>query len=92
MKTIYLIYDAKQPDGAWFKAYEVPDELTLPYGYIDVAPPSELVNPRYVYGQGWVEDDSAAMESLEKENAELKSRIEMAEGALLDLADMILTR
>ena len=92
MKTIYLIYDAKQPDGTWFKAYEVPEELTLPYGYIDVAPPSELVNPRYVYGQGWVEDDSAAVESLEKENAELKARIEMAEGALLDLADMILTR
>lgn len=92
MKTIYLIYDAKQPDGTWFKAYEVPEELTLPYGHIDVAPPSELVNPRYVYGQGWVEDDSAAMESLEKENAELKARIEMAEGALLDLADMILTR
>lgn len=92
MKTIYLIYDAKQPDGTWFKAYEVPEELTLPYGYIDVAPPSELVNPRYVYGQGWVEDKDALIEELIQKNKELQDRQIMSEEALLELANMILTR
>ena len=89
MKTIYLIYDAKQPDGAWFKAYEVPEELTLPYGYIDVAPPSELVNPRYVYGKGWVEDESALVDKLTKENADLHDRLEIAEGAIIEIANSI---
>ena len=89
MKTIYLIYDAKQPDGTWFKAYEVPEELTLPYGYIDVAPPSELVNPRYAYGKGWVEDESALVDKLTKENADLHDRLEIAEGAIIEIANSI---
>lgn len=92
MKTIYLIYDAKQPDGSWFKKFEVPDSLDLPHNYIDIDPPENLINPRFIFGTGWVEDDEAVLDSLKKENADLKNRLDMTESALLDLADMLLTR
>lgn len=90
MKNIYQIFDAKQSDGNWFKKYEVPESLDLPSGYVDIDPPENLVNPRFIFGTGWVEDDDALLASLKQENAELKSRLDMSEGAILDLADQIL--
>ncbi|MDT2614711.1 hypothetical protein, partial [Enterococcus dongliensis] len=82
MKTIYQIFDAKQPDGTWFKAYQVPEELDLPPGYINLGPPDDLINPRFDYQKGWIEDEEALLEGLKQENKELKDRLNMTEGAL----------
>lgn len=91
LKNIYQIFDAKQPDGTWFKKYEVPKDLDLPYNYIDINPPENLIHPRFIFGTGWVEDDDAVVDNLKKENKELKDRLNMTEGALLDLADQLLS-
>ena len=91
MKNIYQIFDVKQPDGKWFKKFEVPAELDLPPGYVDTDPPTDLLNPRYIFGTGWIEDNDSLMDSLKKENKELKDRLNMTEGALLDLADQLLS-
>ncbi len=56
-------------------------------------------NTRYVDGE-FIFDDSpgepieppVTIDELAAENAELKQRVEMTESALLDLADMLLTR
>lgn len=91
MKTIYQIFDAKQSDGSWFRKYEVPEGVDLPPSYTDIAPPQELINPRFIFGKGWVEDEEALLEGLKQENKELKDRLNMTEGALLDLADQLLS-
>lgn len=91
MKTIYKIFEVKDGDGKWFEKYDVSDNFPMEYPYIKLAPPTDLINPRYIFGTGWVEDDDALLASLKQENNDLKSRLDMAEGALLDLADRILT-
>ena len=92
MKEIYQFFDGPQGDGRWYKEWMIPADFPTPYGYTEEPIPEGMVVPKYILGIGWVEDDSAAMKSLENENEELKSRIAMAEGAILDLADMILSR
>ena len=66
------------------------DELnTIVFGY------SKLVDGHIVTDPFEPPEEPEAPPSFDDllaENAELKSRIDMAEGALLDLADMILTR
>lgn len=92
MKNIYQIFDTKQLDGAWFKKFEVPDDLDLPSGYVGYDPPENLINPRFIFGKGWVEDKDSIIEELAKKNKELQERQIMSEEALLELAGMILTR
>lgn len=92
MKTIYKIFEVKDGDGKWFEKYDVSDNFPMEYPYIESAPSLDLINPQYIFGTGWVEDDEAVLDSLKKENADLKNRLDMAESAVLDLADMLLTK
>lgn len=89
MKKIYQVYDGRQPDGSWYKVFEVPEEMSLPHGYIDVAPPDDLINPKFIFGEGWIEDESALVDKLTKENADLHDRLEIAEGAIIEIANSI---
>lgn len=91
MKTAIKVLDIKNTDGKWYEKYDVSDKFPFEYPYIEQAPPESMFNPRYLFGTGWVEDDEALLASLKKENTELKSRLEMSEGAILDLADQILS-
>ncbi|MEG2326576.1 MAG: hypothetical protein RSB63_10775 [Enterococcus sp.] len=91
MKTIYKIFEVKDGDGKWFEKYDVSDNFPMEYPYIKLAPPTDLINPRYIFGTGWVEDEEALLEGLKQENKELKDRLNMTEGALLDLADQLLS-
>ncbi|MDT2756981.1 hypothetical protein P7G51_06265 [Enterococcus asini] len=93
MKTIYKILDDKNESGQWFEAYEVADDFPATYGFTTIAPPESMRYPKWEPGLNqWVEDKDSIIDYLTAENAELTSRVDMTEGALLDLADMILTR
>ena len=93
MKTIYKILDDKNESGQWFEAYEVADDFPATYGFTTVAPPESMRYPKWEPGLNqWVEDKDSIIDALKTENAELTSRVDMTEGALLDLADMILSR
>ncbi|MGM0173695.1 hypothetical protein [Enterococcus sp. DIV0800] len=52
MKNIYQVFEVKQPDGKWFKKFEVPESLDLPSSYVDIEPPENLINPRFIFGKG----------------------------------------
>lgn len=92
MKVIFKVFDSKNEAGRWYEKFDVSDNLSIEYPYIEQAPPEDLINPHYIFGTGWVEDDEAVLDSLKKENADLKNRLDMAESAVLDLADMLLTK
>ncbi|MDT2614709.1 hypothetical protein, partial [Enterococcus dongliensis] len=82
MKTLYKIFDNKNETGKWFEKYDVSSNFPVDYPYIDITPPDDLINPKFIFGTGWVEDDEALLEGLKQENKELKDRLNMTEGAL----------
>lgn len=93
MKIIYKILDDKNESGQWFEAYEVAEDFPAVYGWTTIAPPESMRYPKWEPGLNqWIEDKDSIIDYLTAENAELTSRVDMTEGALLDLADMILTR
>lgn len=93
MKVIYKILDDKNESGQWFEAYEVADDFPATYGFTTVAPPESMRYPKWEPGLNqWVEDKDALIEELIRENKELQDRQIMSEEALLELANMILTR
>lgn len=85
MKVIFKVFDSKNEAGRWYEKFDVSDNFSVEYPYIEQAPPEALINPHYIFGTGWVEDDEAVLDSL-------KNRLDMAESAVLDLADMLLTK
>ena len=97
---IYRVYTQKT-DGAWFKEFEVPDDFEFtPGSYTSVPLPKDMRFPRFDWGlNAWVEDKDDIIMSLKEENNKLSSdletavsRVNVTESALLDLADMILSR
>lgn len=85
--------------GLWYKEWDLPEGFPLSNDMTLIAPDSTLVHPKWDNSLGvWVEDEdfiAILIERNEKLSADLKSatdRVDMAESALLDLADMILTR
>ena len=94
MKVYKKLYQ-KNADGKFYEEYDLPDGLDVPNGdYTTVAPPDTLKYPKwdFEFGTGWVEDKDSIIADLTAENNQLTSRVDMAEGALLDLADMMLSR
>lgn len=92
---IYKKLFQKNEDGKFYEEFELPDGLDVPNGdYTTVAPPENLKYPRwdFEFNSGWVEDKDSVIADLTAENADLKERQLMAEGALLELANMILTK
>lgn len=93
MKIVYKLLDDKNDKGQWFEAYEVADDFPNLYGFAPIAPPEDMLFPKWDQGSlKWIEDKDSIIEALKTENAELVSRVEVSEGAILDLADMILSR
>lgn len=97
MVKVRLMYDTNGYIEGWgtdCEGYDYvelsQDELnTIVFGY------SKLVDGHIVTDPFEPPEEPEAPPSFEDllaENAELKSRIDMAEGALLDLADMMLSR
>lgn len=94
MKVYKKLYQ-KNEEGLFYEVFELPEGMDVPNGdYTTLAPPASLKYPKwdFDYGTGWVEDKDSIIADLTAENAQLTSRVDMAEGALLDLADMVLTR
>ena len=66
----------------------------LPVGddVVFVGPGENLLFPRFDYALGmWVEDKDSIIAKLKTDNEELSARSAMLEGAMLELADSILT-
>lgn len=94
MKVYKKLYQ-KNEEGLFYEVFELPEGMDVPNGdYTTMAPPASLKYPKwdFDYGTGWVEDKDSVIADLTAENKELLERIDMNESALLDLADMVLTR
>ena len=90
---IFKLLNIKNEAGKWYEEYEVSEIFPVESGWTTIVPPEELQFPKWDYVSGnWVEDKDSVIDSLKLENGELTDRINMTESALLDLADMILTR
>lgn len=92
MKTMYKILDAPV-NGKWYEAYEVADDFPDVYGWTHIPPAEDMRFPRWdAMLQNWVEDQESLIADLRTENDALKGRLDMTEGALLELANMVLTK
>ena len=79
MSKVYVPLAQKGEDGKFYKEFEVPDGLPLGGNVVYVAPPEELLFPRWDASQGrWIEDKDAIIESL-------KGRINLLDDTILDL-------
>lgn len=64
--------------GLWYKKWEIPDGMPIPDGMVLVSPPETLFFPRWDYETGvWIEDKDSIIESLKKDNKELKESNEL---------------
>ena len=94
MKVYKKLYQ-KNENGKFYEEYDLPDGLDVPNGdYTTIAPPDTLKYPKwdFGFGTGWVEDKDSIIADLQKRNEELQERQIMSEEALLEIANMILTR
>lgn len=94
MKVYKKLYQ-KNADGKFYEEYDLPDGLDVPNGdYTTVAPPDTLKYPKwdFDFGTGWVEDKDSIITDLQMRNEELQERQIMSEEALLEIANMILTK
>lgn len=94
MKVYKKLYQ-KNKDGKFYEEYELPAGLDVPNGdYTTVAPPDTLKYPKwdFEFGTGWVEDKDSIITDLQMRNEELQERQIMSEEALLEIANMILTK
>lgn len=80
-------------NGKWYDTFEVPDDMPLSSDWVITPPPENYKYPKFDYiTMTWQEDKDRVLVELTKENTELKSRLDMTEGAVLDLATQIMTR
>lgn len=90
MYKVYKILSTKNRQGKWYEEYEVPIGLPVPPDCITTIIPEGLTNPKYDFATAkWIEDPEALIDSLKKENAELKQKIELNEMALVDAISML---
>lgn len=61
--------------GLWFKEWEIPEGMPVPEHMVLVAPPDNLLFPRWDTIQGvWIEDKDSIIEKMKKENDALKAK------------------
>lgn len=82
MKKIYKIYDKPDGKGNWYKAYDVSDDFPLDYSFTDIPLDTSLRFPRFILGQGWVEDKDSLIEALSTD-------LEVANNSIMDLMEMV---
>ena len=99
MKVYQPLNQKDSSTGLWYKEWNLPEGFPLPNDVTLLAPDSTLVHPKWDNSLGaWVEDEdfiAILIERNEKLSADLKiatDRVDMTESALLNLADMILTK
>lgn len=92
MVKVYEPFPEKK-DGKWYKEWDVPDGLPLQGNFIQFGPGPELKFPKFDFTNNrWIEDEAAVNELLLKENEALKARVAQSEGAIMDLAAMVLSK
>lgn len=79
LKKLYQLFEARQPDGKWYKEWWVEEDFPDQYMFVSEEPPDGFENPKYIMGTGWAEDDDVLLVSLKKENEDLKERLELVE-------------
>lgn len=90
MYTVYKILSIKNEKGNWYEVYEIPNGIPVPPDCVVTPIPESLKNPKYDFVKDeWVEDTEALIESLKKENKELKQKVELNELALMDAINML---
>lgn len=90
MYTVYKILSIKNEKGNWYEKYEIPIGIPVPPDCVVTPIPESLKNPKYDFAKDeWVEDTEALIESLKKENKELKQKVELNELALMDAINML---
>lgn len=90
MYTVYKILTVKNEKGNWYEKYEIPIGIPVPPDCVVTPIPESLKNPKYDFAKDeWVEDQEALIESLKKENKELKQKVELNELALMDAINML---
>lgn len=90
MYTVYKILSIKNEKGNWYEKYEIPIGIPVPPDCVVTPIPESLKNPKYDFAKDeWVEDQEALIESLKKENKELKQKVELNELALMDAINML---
>ena len=93
MKVYQPLQQKDLETGLWYKEWDIPEGFPIAEGLILVAPDASLHYPKWDSVTGfWIEDTDSIIEYLKSENNQLIDRINMTESALLDLADMILSR
>ena len=92
MKKIYeVLLEKDERTGKWYRKYDVPDKLPVIFPLVESSP-EEFDNPRWnPETNGWVDTKdklSFMVDELTAENVELKERVNLVEGALLELLMM----
>lgn len=83
MITVYLPQENKdEKTGLFYKAWEVPEGLPLGDGIVYVAPPTDLLYPRWDSVQGmWIEDKDSIIIYMKDKLDELEKRIGEIKGS-----------
>jgi len=73
---IYQPLNVKDAEtGLWYKEWEIPEGMPIPDGMVLVAPPENLLFPRWDNVQGvWIEDKDSIIEKMKKDNDALKAK------------------
>lgn len=90
MITVYIPL-TKFTDGKWYQTFEIPENMPLSPDWVIAPPPEEYKYPKFDYiDMQWHEDKDRVITELTTENAELRQRLEMTEGAVIELARMVI--
>lgn len=78
MKTIYKIMDNPGPDDPTYKAYQVPEDFPIEFGYTALDP-TEFSYPIWD-GSKWVENTAKLISYLQYQVKQLTIRVDALEG------------
>lgn len=91
--TAYEPFTKPDKDGKWYQKWQIQKGMAMPGNYIPFGPDPSLRFPRFNFETGqWVEDEHALNTLLLQENEALKARVAQSEGAIMDLAAMVLSK
>lgn len=84
MKTIkvYVPLPTRGEDGKWYREFDVVEGLPLDTSVVYVAPPTDLLYPRWDNVQGvWIEDKDSIIVYMKDKIDELEKRIAEVKGS-----------
>ncbi|WP_427814280.1 hypothetical protein ACQKTA_04120 [Enterococcus sp. 22-H-5-01] len=88
---IYQPLEVKNTEtGLWYNEWEISEGMPVPEGMVLVAPPENLLFPRWDNVQGmWIEDKDSIIEKMKQDNDELKNQLLETQTAIADVYEMI---